>query len=180
MNTATPWKDEQGETAESEKQLPFWEKEGPLHPFNLISSPQDGAPGNNLLSRRTLPEMSPSRGNLQRTRSQSLSTSRPENPFLSHWLTTMPGKSRRGDRKSPQEFPTDSGRLVSRAQTQARRQQGPTRPNERSPGGSQLSFPESAPGMCDKDASVLIHPGHILIKGCVQNAGRREEQAGSC
>lgn len=103
-----------------------WEKEGPLRPFNLIFSPQDGAPGNSLLPRRTRPEISPSRGNPQRTRLQSLSTSGPENPFLSHRLTTVPGKSQRGDRKSPQEFPTDSGRLVSRAQTQARRQQGPT------------------------------------------------------
>ena len=50
-----------------------------------------------------------------------------------------------------------------------------------SPEGSLPRFPESAPGLCDKDTSVLIHPGHILIKGCVQNAGRREaEQAGSC
>lgn len=54
-------------------------------------------------------------------------------------------------------------------------------PSLMSPEGSLPSFPESAPGLCDKDTSVLIHPGHILIKGCVQNAGRREaEQAGSC
>lgn len=119
MDTATAWKDTQEETAESEKQLSFfffsfffrnsflyWEKESPLRPFNLIFSPQDEAPGNNLSSRRTLPETSPSRGNPQRTRSQSLSTSRPDNPFLSHRLTTVPGKSLRGKRKSPQEFPT--------------------------------------------------------------------------
>lgn len=80
------------------------------------SALREKAPEENLLSRAATPEIQLPRGTSQRTKPQPWSTSRPEKPFFSKWLTTMSEEQLRGNRKSPPEFSPEHWLYPSRPQ----------------------------------------------------------------
>lgn len=143
----------------------------PQHAY--LSAPRTGHQKTEFCPGIATPDIHLQGASCRRTESQAWETSRPENPFLPSWPTKTTGKRAGG--KALADVPQGAGPRPCREGLHRR-------PHEMSPAGPHCPAPLShCHGYVTRTPLCKRTLATLLIKCCVQNAGRREARhASSC